>query len=212
MKRAGQQALRVSLLLAAAGLTGACTVPDTTSGDGVTDTGNTGNNGNVTETGTDAVAGTPDTPATPEAVPAGQAMINAGVVCLHAISGTETKAYYLPLGTGCASSSQHRWADTRFSVQVMPQGESDAVRVDSFTRHVPNDSPIATSDCAGANVQQQTVLLTAAGGNVDVYWGGRRIGQYRNTPNAMFCREMQAGVPKPAGAAAYEAVNSLSGR
>jgi len=146
------------------------------------------------------------------AAPPAQVMQNEGVLCLHATSSTEARAYYFPLGGSCASSSQHRWTDTRFSVQHLPQGETDAIRVDSFTRHTLSDSPVATSDCAGANVQQQTVTLTAAGRNVDVYWGGRRIGQYRNTANAMLCRELRAGVVRPAGAAAYEAVTGLSGR
>lgn len=122
----------------------------------------------------------------------GKNLSNEGTLCLLGQEDYNIKVYYLPLNTTCASSSLHRWSNPRLAAVLTQQrGKDDVIRVDSFIHHVSNDSPVATADCAGANIQTAQLAVNSYR-NFDVFWGTRKIGTMGNSDGAILCRKVDA--------------------
>lgn len=128
-----------------------------------------------------------------------QALANEGTVCLFGLPRDDIKVYYLPLGTTCASSSLHRWNDSRLTAVITPQaGSDDAVHIDSYTTHHLSNSPVATADCAGAGIQTAQLDIQGYRGFA-VFWGNHRIGSIANGEGAILCKKLDAsGTVTPA--------------
>lgn len=115
---------------------------------------------------------------------------NEGTLCLVGQEDYNIKVYYLPLDTTCASSSLHRWNNSRLTAVLTPQrGRDDAIRVESFITHINNNSPVATADCAGAGIQTAQIAANSYRG-FDVFWGNRKIGGLANSDGAILCRKV----------------------
>jgi len=94
---------------------------------------------------------------------------NQGTICAYKPNANIAILKYYPLSTSCAPSSTYSWKLNGLESKI----DGEKLEITSYSLYKKNNSPIATTDCAGAGVKIKKIATPTS--NTTLYWGNSKL-------------------------------------